>query len=667
MIDRLAGVGGLLVGLAALAQAIWSARRPPPFEADRVLASAQAELALQVKQQWASEARLHGLTDPSPLQIRWRSTDRPVGAPPDDIGVMPRRDGTVVHIAGTLRHLPARQLVIIGEPGAGKTSLAVILVRELLREPQADEPVPVLLSLSSWDVSGRTLEEWVAGSIARQYPSLTDTERFGNDTAVRLLASGRILPVLDGLDEIHARQRAQAVTRINNYMTIHRPLVLTCRAAEYEDVIGQVGAVLSRAMVVELEPVSGAQVAAYLPGGQEPRSADRWRPVLRELRESPDGVLAQVLATPLMVHLARTAYKQPGSDPSLLLRFDRVRDLEEHLLTAYVPAVYALDDNKPTPWSIDQAQRWLTFLAENMTAHGTREIAWWHLSQAVPRGGVGHVAAGIGAAGGLVFAVMLAMVDLWAGLVVAPMFGLMIGLPLGMVLSLQDGLPQKLRLAPRRFVQGLGVGAALSLTALPLLLLIALAVLTTSGSWSDIPVILFVGITVQLLLCLTFGVLVGVVALLLEGLGGASVGDHLTCPKDVLRRDLLALLVSTSVATAAIGLIVVSVLLPVAHLVGEDTSTFMAITVSAAFALILGPIFGLASGAGSAWLSYQQARIWLCARGNLPWQTIDFLEDAHRRGVLRQIGAEYQFRHVRLQEILSNPRCSSRQRPVRGV
>ncbi len=37
----------------------------------------------------------------------------------------------------------------------------------------------------------------------------------------------------------------------------------------------------------------------------------------------------------------------------------------------------------------------------------------------------------------------------------------------------------------------------------------------------------------------------------------------------------------------------------------------------------------------------------------LPWDTVAFLEDAYQRGVLRQAGAVYQFRHIRLQRHLA--------------
>jgi hypothetical protein len=46
------------------------------------------------------------------------------------------------------------------------------------------------------------------------------------------------------------------------------------------------------------------------------------------------------------------------------------------------------------------------------------------------------------------------------------------------------------------------------------------------------------------------------------------------------------------------------------------------------------------------------SRIWLPLTGRLPWALLTFLDDAHKRGVLRQAGAVYQFRHARLQDHL---------------
>jgi hypothetical protein len=63
---------------------------------------------------------------------------------------------------------------------------------------------------------------------------------------------------------------------------------------------------------------------------------------------------------------------------------------------------------------------------------------------------------------------------------------------------------------------------------------------------------------------------------------------------------------------------------------------------------------GITSFALSAGPSYGIARIWLALRHRLPRQLMGFLADAHRRGVLRQAGAVYQFRHIELQRRLAN-------------
>lgn len=61
----------------------------------------------------------------------------------------------------------------------------------------------------------------------------------------------------------------------------------------------------------------------------------------------------------------------------------------------------------------------------------------------------------------------------------------------------------------------------------------------------------------------------------------------------------------------------------------------------------------LLGGTATAWVCYVDARLRLAALRRLPWRTTSFLDDAHRRGVLRQTGAVYQFRHIRLQQQLA--------------
>ncbi|MFI6434842.1 NACHT domain-containing protein [Streptomyces sp. NPDC050759] len=55
----------------------------------------------------------------------------------------------------------------------------------------------------------------------------------------------------------------------------------------------------------------------------------------------------------------------------------------------------------------------------------------------------------------------------------------------------------------------------------------------------------------------------------------------------------------------------------------------------------------------SAWGRTGTARIWLALTGRAPWRLMAFLDEAHRRGVLRRSGASYEFRHLRLQQRLA--------------
>lgn len=58
--------------------------------------------------------------------------------------------------------------------------------------------------------------------------------------------------------------------------------------------------------------------------------------------------------------------------------------------------------------------------------------------------------------------------------------------------------------------------------------------------------------------------------------------------------------------------------------------------------------------ATSAWIYWVVlARGWLPLTGRLPWRVQAFLTDAYHRGVLRQTGAVYRFRHFRLQHQLT--------------
>ena len=72
--------------------------------------------------------------------------------------------GDLGSVLGYFRSLTPQRMVVLGEPGAGKTVLALELVLRLLEcRDEYRGPVPVLVSAAAYDTSCRW-EDWLAGT-----------------------------------------------------------------------------------------------------------------------------------------------------------------------------------------------------------------------------------------------------------------------------------------------------------------------------------------------------------------------------------------------------------------------------------------------------------------------------------------------------------------------
>jgi hypothetical protein len=130
------------------------------------------------------------------------------------------------------------------------------------------------------------------------------------------------------------------------------------------------------------------------------------------------------------------------------------------------------------------------------------------------------------------------------------------------------------------------------------------------------------------------------------GLGSSAELSHPSSPKWTMARDRIAVWTGSLVLAVVFG--------AAAGLVFGPTQSGM-VGLGLACGLMLG--FTL-SVLHLRWWWFTVARIWLAARGKLPWELMVFLEDARKLGVLRQAGAAYQFRHALVQDRLAGDRPS---------
>jgi len=641
---------------------------------DTTLANAREDLATALAAGWAQEERVRRINDPWPLPVRWSG----------DIS------GKFDEIGEAFTGLPSRRLVILGPAGAGKTALAVKLARELLDARVPGDPVPVLLSAATW-TDPSPMSEWVAAQLAIDHPGLAVRVKTGTGDIVplaRSLAASEVLPVIDGLDELPEVRRSEVVAEVNAHGS-DNAVVLTCRPDEFRAATAT--RPIALAPVIELVPLELTDVRSYLAEATE-APLDRWQLVFDAFSADPGGPLAEVLTNPLMLWLARTVYEQGTTEPGELVdraRFSSRDAIEGHLLAGFVPAVYATrsrDRRRGLRCSPAQAQRWLGFLAAWQGRTDSADIAWWRLHLAEP---------GWSVAVSALRAVLYMSAAWWAMtwaltrrgywsaghyngrghfrdlLLAGPLGGAV--RPLTGPLVTSRGLPPGFDQDVKHFihiVEGVGpvriAGAAVVLAVLglfdadrgpdpqtprltfaglrhavlrPWAWIAAVAYLWWLSRFHREPIGVIASLWVTQLVLIWIGILTARWVLL----------SSLTVPVDVssaagpvalLRRTrwvylLLRVAAATSIASIWLW-------------AGATFAIADAGLTGATFVIV-----AILGSRGGAYPRYLEARFRLAVRRRLPWRTLSFLADAHRRGVLRQSGATYQFRHVRLQEQLA--------------
>lgn len=664
--DKLASIVSMSVAVVTLPLSLFAIvvtlRQSQPTRAVLTLAERLDEmaeaLAISVRSQWEAEEQIRRIHDPFPLPTRWTAAPEHlmdhwqiIHGAPDPLDL----DGHGDHIVDTFNRIPSGRLVVLGRAGAGKTVLTSRFVLTLLAVRPV--PVPVIFTLGSWDTSASPLRDWLTDQLISNYPFLAERDSSGATVAAQLLTTGRILPVLDGFDEISEGLRVDAIEAINAGLRPDDRMLLTSRIEEYAAAVRQ-GDVLTAAAVVRLEDLTVTDIAGYLPLTTRKVNSGRnkWEPVFEHLHSGP-SLVVEVLSTPLMVALARTIFSDTGADPAELLSATSAADLEEYLLAGFVPAVYP---NGGDP------SRWLGFLAAHLRRLDTYDLTWWQLVLTVPR-----VVIGLLSGMGITLVVWLMIgTPVWlsrmpddvrgawlpAWLAAGPLAGAVGGLAHGHFRGLRPPPGRPYRMIPRGFgpiSRWLGRGMRRWQN------LVWLAICAVGGSlfgW-------MVGAISRSATGMMFGVGVGAVvgvAAYLTALFvlilGAWVDPSSTVSPDELQRADRTMVLRAGL-TFGIGM---STMLWLVVWLSFEHASGMPFRVVYGDGLWVFNWLIVAAGGALAWILFSTAyglwliaRFWLVLTGRLPRSVMAFLADAHRRGVLRQAGGVYQFRHARLRDRLA--------------
>jgi hypothetical protein len=389
---------------------------------DPMVAQLAAQLAQSVEHQWEQEyavgtfndpaQRLRDLTPswsaaPASLGVPWDSVVQlalgPAGYPgtqsrnwaagPEALAGLNEND-----LAWVLRRVPTGWLAVLGGAGSGKTMLLLRTILKLVNDRASGDPIPVLLPMSSWDPERDTLRSWLERQLAVDYPGLATVPGGGEKRPVAsiLLDEQLIAPLLDGLDEMAPASQMAAINRLNEaFADPKRPLLLvvSCRTEDYRNAVGRPEdgrRPLLAAAAIELHALDPDKLSSYL----RQRGRDRrWAEVDAQL-EQPGSVLAKALSTPFYASLTSVIYssaRNPAPWPVELCAFPDVASVRNHLLDAFIPAVYLKASEEEGAEHPERrafpAERWLMILADYLTngERHTTSLEWWNLRGLAPR------------------------------------------------------------------------------------------------------------------------------------------------------------------------------------------------------------------------------------------------------------------------------------------
>jgi eukaryotic-like serine/threonine-protein kinase len=337
-------------------------------------------------------------------------------------------------------------LLILGEPGSGKTVALLDLARTLMERAETDaaQPVPVVFSLASWGRHRLPLAEWMTGQLSEFYKMPRRQGRMW-------LRDRRLIPLLDGLDEVDPLAREACVRAINDFAARGAPgMAVSCRVHAYD----ALPSMLRLNAAVRIRPLAPARILEHVAA-----AGAEFNALHDALRDDP--ALLDLARTPLMLRVMMSAYR--GISEVDLVRDDLLTagNRRRHVFDTFMNRAFreavpeSGEAEAQPPFDEDSVIDHMAWLAAGMERHDAAVFLVERLQPdwlAGARRQWGYVLLSRVAGGlalGLILGIILEMVFVFVGggYLSAPgdaaatlLFGTVFGLAGGLVAGIADGL-----------------------------------------------------------------------------------------------------------------------------------------------------------------------------------------------------------------------------------
>lgn len=242
-----------------------------------------------------------------------------------------------------------RTLLILGEPGSGKTITLLKIAQSLIDkiDDSLGQPVPVILNLSSWGRKRQTITEWLVEEI-------NDIFKVSRTLSKKWIKEEQLILCLDGLDEVATQYQDACVQSINRFVRKHSltEVVVSSRIRDYETLSTK----LTLRSALYVQPLTYRQVDQYIA-----QAGDQLTALSAFLNCNKD--LKSLASSPLILSIMSLAYKDSSID-----EFSHTESTDlflKNLFDSYIKRMLQRRSSRVL-YSSAQTKYWLVWISRQM-------------------------------------------------------------------------------------------------------------------------------------------------------------------------------------------------------------------------------------------------------------------------------------------------------------